>query len=260
MDRDGALTIIDGLYAAALGEAEWKPALAKLADGLAGSATTLEIHDVASRTMLAFESVRLDPALASAYAEYYVQISPRVKFLRRSTSVITFDHMYISEQEMDRDPFYAELLTPQALRYFIAAQTPVMDGAVKAVIAVQRSGRMRGADMAQIRAMRLLAPHVVRALKLYWARIHLQIDSDYLDRNLARHGLTQSERRLAAAIAVGDALSDYAKRNGLSINTVYTHYRRLKEKMNAANQAALVAQLCLLARDGSDAVSPAQAS
>lgn len=243
MDRDGALRIVDSLYAAALGEAGWGQALTLVADCVDGSAATLEIHDVVNGKLLAFDSVRIDPATIPVYIRDFVWRNPRTSFLQRAGDTLSFDHLFMTEQEMDADPFYAEFLTPSDLRYFIASQTPLFDGRVKGVLAVQRSGRVRGVVVSHIEAMQLLAPHINRAMKLHWTRLRHAIDPDYLDCALARHGLTPAERRLAASMAFGEPLADYARRTGLSINTVYTHYRRTKDKMGFGRQAELVAGL-----------------
>lgn len=243
MDRDQALRIVDSLYAAALGEAGWPEALALVADGLESSAATLEIHDVTKGKLLSFDSARLDPSTIPVYIRDFVWRNPRTAFLKRAGDILSFDHLFMTESEMDQDPFYAEFLAPSSLRYFIAAQTPLLEGHVKGVLAVQRSGRVRGVAMEHVGAMRVLEPTVNRAVKLYWTRMRHAIDPDYLDCALARHGLTPAERRLAASVAFGEPLADYARRTGLSINTVYTHYRRTKDKMGFAKQAELVAGL-----------------
>ncbi len=56
-------------------------------------------------------------------------------------------------------------------------------------------------------------------------------------------GLTGAECELAGALVKGQSLRGYADRKGLSINTVYTHYRRLKDKTRSAHQAALISTL-----------------
>lgn len=56
-------------------------------------------------------------------------------------------------------------------------------------------------------------------------------------------GLTPAEARLAEALRAGTAPSAYARRTGLSINTVYTHLRRLKEKVGARRLPELIHRL-----------------
>ena len=243
MTLDGALATLDRFYAAALGEAPWEDALTLLADGMGGAATTLEMHDVPSRGMLAFESVRVDPREIATYARDYAADNPRVNYLRSSDAVLAFDHLFITDEEIDRNPYYCDFLAPTGLRYFVSAHMPLVDGRAKGAVAVQFSGAERGADMERVEQFRRLQPHISRALALYWRRLRFSFAPEFFDITLSGHGLTPAERRLAAALVLGEALPTYARRNGVSMNTVYTHYRRLKMKLDCASQAELLARL-----------------
>ena len=56
-------------------------------------------------------------------------------------------------------------------------------------------------------------------------------------------GLTKAEANLAAALRDGVSPSDYARERKVSINTVYTHLRRLKEKTGARRLPGVVQRL-----------------
>ena len=56
-------------------------------------------------------------------------------------------------------------------------------------------------------------------------------------------GLTEAEAGLAQALQSGVALSDYARSRALSLNTVYTHLRRLREKTGSNRMAELIHKL-----------------
>ena len=56
-------------------------------------------------------------------------------------------------------------------------------------------------------------------------------------------GLTEAEAGLAQALQSGVALSDYAGGRALSLNTVYTHLRRLREKTGSSRMAELIHKL-----------------
>jgi DNA-binding CsgD family transcriptional regulator len=55
--------------------------------------------------------------------------------------------------------------------------------------------------------------------------------------------LTEAEAELAQALQSGIALSDYASSRALSLNTVYTHLRRLREKTGSNRMAELIYKL-----------------
>ncbi|MBF0666074.1 MAG: helix-turn-helix transcriptional regulator, partial [Brevundimonas sp.] len=55
--------------------------------------------------------------------------------------------------------------------------------------------------------------------------------------------LTAAEARLAEALTRGLSPVDYARASGVSINTAYTHLRRLKDKTGAHRLAELIHRL-----------------
>lgn len=56
-------------------------------------------------------------------------------------------------------------------------------------------------------------------------------------------GLTDAEAGLALALIDGASLRDHAEAREVSINTVYTHYKRLKDKTGSRSQVDLMATL-----------------
>jgi DNA-binding CsgD family transcriptional regulator len=56
-------------------------------------------------------------------------------------------------------------------------------------------------------------------------------------------GMTRAEAHLAQAIQAGTPVSRYAQLHGTSINTVYTHLRRIKEKTGCGRMVQLVRKL-----------------
>lgn len=56
-------------------------------------------------------------------------------------------------------------------------------------------------------------------------------------------GMTKAEAHLAQAIQAGTPVSRYAQTHGTSINTVYTHLRRIKEKTGCSRMVQLVRKL-----------------
>ena len=247
MNRDAAVAIVDSLYAAALGEVEWTTALGRLADGVGSDGATMQLHDTASAKLLNIDVWRFDPAEVERYKKDYVWRSPRVDFLQRSRVTVAFDHLFMSEEEMDRDPFYQEFLAPIGLRYFSAVQTPAFGKRAVGTIVALRNGRERGFSPESVEGMRLLSPHIVRALRLYWRRVRDQVDPEHFDRRLAGFGLTPAERRLAAGLVLGEAVPLQARRLGRSMNTIHMHYRRVKAKLDCSTQAELLARLHQLA-------------
>ncbi len=245
---DAALDALDDIYAAAEGAQAWDVALQKLADLLNYQQGNIEFHDVRQGGLRHMEVVNIDPADIAIYGRDFARDNPRVNHLRGARTALSFDHLFLSEAEMDRDPFYAEFLAPRNLRYFVSSNSDVFDGNMQAVLALQRDARLREADEEGIRVMAHLRPHLNRALKMTWSRLKSELSADRFGVALQSFGLTAAETRLATALAHGDGLRDYAARKGLSINTVYTHYARVKAKLDCADQASLARRLEALKR------------
>ena len=56
-------------------------------------------------------------------------------------------------------------------------------------------------------------------------------------------GLTDAEAALAQALQSGVTLTEYARQRALSLNTIYTHLRRLREKTGCNRMAELIHRL-----------------
>ncbi|MBX3489140.1 alpha/beta hydrolase fold domain-containing protein [Parvibaculum sp.] len=66
-----------------------------------------------------------------------------------------------------------------------------------------------------------------------------------IDRDALRawYGLSPREAELAASFAEGSSLAAFARSEGLSMATVRTHFSRIKSKLGAADQAAVVGKV-----------------
>jgi DNA-binding CsgD family transcriptional regulator len=56
-------------------------------------------------------------------------------------------------------------------------------------------------------------------------------------------GLTEAEADLARALQAGTTIGDYAAKRAVSLNTVYTHLRRIKEKTRCRRMPELIRKL-----------------
>jgi len=66
-------------------------------------------------------------------------------------------------------------------------------------------------------------------------------------------GLTPTEARLACALVEGSSLAGFARRQGTSLYTTRSHFRRIKRKLAAADKADVVRILVLSGLVGGDA-------
>ncbi len=174
------LDVVERIYASALDDRMWAPALDGMAELLGAVGVSFEIIDKKSGRPVMIElGQRLETVDSAEYLDYYGGISPRVHRLgRMPAGRVSYDHLIISDDEIDRDEFYNDCLAPQGLRYFVAGHVLNTSGHA-GVIAAQRSPAQGHAGPADIETVDRLLPHVRQALDLKF-RLHdagVQTDS-----------------------------------------------------------------------------------
>lgn len=245
--RDGSVIGIikatNAFQAALRGEAETGAALKDLSDAFGAECASFEVHDRAVARPLLFEQARVCPGAITDYTEHYHALSPRVSYgLRRDARPVVHDANILTEQEMAKDPFYAEFLARQGLRYFLSMALDPDPGTL-AVVSLQfrpSRGPVKEADVALATALR---PLLARSMRDTW-RMRNAHCPDWVCGDLIRgFQLTRAEARLAAALHAGCGLRDYAEQVDISLNTAYTHYARMKQKLGCRRQGDVVARL-----------------
>ena len=79
-----------------------------------------------------------------------------------------------------------------------------------------------------------------RAIAIVFVRDTLRQDMAGARLLVEVFGLTPAEADLARAIQAGIPLEQYARERAVSLNTVYTHLRRLKEKTGGKRMSDLI--------------------
>jgi len=160
-ESDQIVAAVSRIHAAGLDPALWPEALAGITDLIGGNGASLEFLDKASLRPHGMHTHGLPDV--SAYIEHYAPMCPRLPYAaRHPAGTICHDALCISEAEMDRNPFYAELLAPLDMRYFIGA---VIATSPKELVisGVQLSPKHGHPSPAKIRMMSLLVPHIQQA-------------------------------------------------------------------------------------------------
>jgi DNA-binding CsgD family transcriptional regulator len=158
-------TLIGGIYDAALDPALWPLALRKAGNFVKGPSATLFSKDATSKTgVIYYHDGGIDPRYVDLYFEKYVKLDPSTTahfFAEVEEPFATAD--VLAYDEFLETRFYKEWVKPQRLVDFIAS---VLDKSVTnvALFGVFRHERDGVADDAARRAMRLIVPHVRRAV------------------------------------------------------------------------------------------------
>lgn len=175
------LDVVDKIYAASLDEGGWAPALDAMADLLGAVGVTFEIIDKKiGRPIMIELGDRLDRVDSEEYLNYYGAISPRVvRADDLSARGVSYDHLILTESQMDTDEFYSDCLAPQGLRYFVAGH--VLNSQSHAgVFAAQRSFTQGHVGETEIALVRRLLPHMQQALDLKFRLHEARLQSESL--------------------------------------------------------------------------------
>lgn len=166
MDQEERLsTLIGNIYDAALEHERWPVALRKTADFVQGHSATIFAKDVSKPGgFVAFESGEIGAEYKKSYFENYVKFDPATTghfFGEIGEPMATVD--LVPYHEFLQSRFYLEWAKPQGLVDFVAA---VLDKSLTsaAMFGVFRHERHGVVDDATRRRMRLVVPHIRRAV------------------------------------------------------------------------------------------------
>jgi DNA-binding CsgD family transcriptional regulator len=154
---------VEAIYVSGAEDDRLSGALAAVSRLLDACGATLEVIDKTAQRHVEFCSAGLPPIPCAQYVNHFAALNPRVApILRQRAGDVGWDHQFLDERAMARDPFYSEFLAGLGLRYFVSAVLE-QTADTMAVVAVQRTpaqGHVGGDDIAW---MQRLCPHLQRA-------------------------------------------------------------------------------------------------
>jgi DNA-binding CsgD family transcriptional regulator/PAS domain-containing protein len=136
-------------------------------------------------------------------------------------------------------PFAADSADNQALRRLIANSIRLAQGGELDFVAPIAIRRQKSPLPLYINAYPVRNGPSIVAIALFVAD-PARMPQSGTETIRALFGLTEAEARLAVAIGQGASVSEYRDADGVSMNTVKTHLKRVLNKTGARNQAALV--------------------
>jgi DNA-binding NarL/FixJ family response regulator len=163
-DEDGLLQLIAAVYDAALDPALWPSALGQACGYVGGGASLIFWTDYALKTGTRFLSWGDDPEWTRLYFEKYIPYNPMIpaQYFSEVEEVKTA-HDLTPYQELVQTKFYKEWMAPQGYVDNIYCNLD-KSATSYAAFAIGRTTREGPADEEARRRMRLLVPHVRRAV------------------------------------------------------------------------------------------------
>jgi DNA-binding CsgD family transcriptional regulator len=163
-DTEQFFRLVGILYDAALDAVLWPDALTCIAAFVGGSAAGLNVRDVARRTGKVHYEVGTDPAYAQLYFDKYIKLDPMsATYFILGVGEVTSNSLLMPHSEFVETRFYKEWVQPQGWIDNIVV-TLEKSKAIHAEHVVFRSERDGIADEPARQRMRLVAPHMRRAV------------------------------------------------------------------------------------------------
>ena len=162
-NSDRLIAAISRIHAAGLDSTVRPEALSLVTDLIGGNGASLEFLNRPSLQPHGMYTHGLPDVSLNPYIEHYAAVCPRLPYAaRQAAGAICFDGLCASEAEMDSNPFYAELLAPLDMRYFVGAVIATSPQEL-VISGVQLSRKQGHPGAAKIKIMAALVPHIQQA-------------------------------------------------------------------------------------------------
>lgn len=226
--------LIGQTYDAAMGQEDWAAVLERLSGALGGDSSVVLQRaggpDGAVR-------VRADPDYVPLFDSYYRDLCPILPMLGTLPSGSVFvDFMMIPEPVLLRTEYRTDYALPQDRFSSLYWTNGECDGA-GAYLTVWRSRRRPGWDGEHVRFLRLLGPHLSRALTIE-RRLR---DARAIGPGAGPGPLSPRERNCLAEVARGRSSKQISRQLDLSPHTVDEYVASAMRKLGAASRTEAVA-------------------
>ena len=211
--------LVDGVYAALLGEASWDDFLNLLVKGLPNGKATLFVHDVDRGRGQLMLCAGMESNFLRSYGAHYSQINPWMRHIgERPVGVAKRSDAMLPRSDLLRTEFYAGFLRPQGIEAG-HGMTLHAEGSMRFMLSVLHADLSSEIDQPMEKVMADLRPHLTRAFR--FARRTAADGQPSLHRDLVEAlGMAvfylSAERRVAYANPAAQAL--LAPGDGLSLD------------------------------------------
>ncbi|MEO1015647.1 MAG: helix-turn-helix transcriptional regulator [Pseudomonadota bacterium] len=176
MQADQTLSVIDALYASALGERDWADALAQLSSVFNASSAHLWMLDNETSQVALDITHQIDARTLARYQDAFLASCVRTGHLfERPDLPIYYDYLHSSETDLRLDPCYDFYRREVDGGYYVGLAAPQVSSHMVG-LSLQRSRRVGHADASELRLGALIQTHFQRAisiaLHLNFAQLH----------------------------------------------------------------------------------------
>jgi DNA-binding CsgD family transcriptional regulator len=165
--QQAAADVVSGIYEAALEPAKWPQALGHLAEEFGAQSAAAFVVDVSVAEVGFIAVSGLDPRALDDYVAHYAQIDPWNEYLgKRPSGQPIVSQAVMDDRAFERTEFYGDFLRRYGIFHAMGGFV-MRSGSLAFLCGVQRS-RERGAFApADLQRMKVLFPHLERAVRMH---------------------------------------------------------------------------------------------
>lgn len=243
---DELLSAINSFQAACNGEEDLVFAMQRLNEAFSADGLALETRLRPSIEAKELQTVGIDPDSLKGYSDYYAHINPRASVgIERHHPAISHDGLIGPNDEFERTEFYTDYLRRLKIRYFLSLRVDP-NPHTYTVLAFQFEQQRGPVDQDDIRLAETALPLLSRGMARRWERIY-GANVGWVKADMIRRlRLTPSEADLAIDLIRGFSVVRHADARQVTKNTAYTHFARLKDKLDCRQHGELLVRLCVL--------------
>jgi DNA-binding CsgD family transcriptional regulator len=158
-------TVVDGVYAAAMGERDWCAVVSDLETAFGAAGATVFDVDVSAGAVVDIVANRLAPA-QSDYVDRMNAINPRMlRALGRRGPHVAVDYDGLPEAAICRHEFYDWLQRECGVKYFVGARM-ADDGPIMSFASIDFTAHHGPAADEEVELFRRLVPHIANAWRM----------------------------------------------------------------------------------------------
>ena len=204
------LRVVESIYAAAENAQLWNNVLTQLNDLFRTTHSALFLQNSRNRTATMAAYI-WSPDSIARYSEHYARVNPWL-YAPGAGVHLGSSHtseMLVSERDLMRTEFYSDFLAPDNIHHMIGACV-YEEQDIQGNITLLRPKSAQSFDDAEISALRLLMPHLTRALQLHHRCFLAQsvngVLQDIVNRFSTAVFLLDSQGQLISANTAGERL------------------------------------------------------
>ena len=177
--EDKLFGLIGRIYDAAADASLWPAFLEAFANAVAGTLTAIAYHDLRESRANMGAAIRFDPDYVGRYIDYYGTFDPwrsawMARFSRASPEAIVTSEELISPDQLDKTEFFNDYLLPQDTVHQFGGPIAIRDARWCSVLTCLRPRKKGPFDPEAVELLRLLFPHLQRAVQFHCKMAELE--------------------------------------------------------------------------------------